>query len=171
MADKIQDVAIDLGEVPHPLHILPRKKPLRLKPRVPMLTPMIDVTFQLLLFFILTMDFRKSEGQIPSDLPVTEGPGAIAAVAPLDPVTIFLRPAADGAEGVDIEISRYNLVIRDWQGLYDALCRLRGQFGTAVPVVIRPSQQASWADALNAFQQAQRARFEHIAFARQPEKG
>ena len=33
------------------------------------MTPMIDVTFQLLLFFLLTCEFRESEGMIPGTLP------------------------------------------------------------------------------------------------------
>jgi len=41
------------------------------KPQTPM-TPMIDVTFQLLLFFIMTFEFRQSEGMIPGTLPVID---------------------------------------------------------------------------------------------------
>jgi len=128
------------------------------------------VTFQLLLFFILTMQFRRPEGQIPADLPSAEGPRS-AAVAPLVPLTIYLRPAAGGGEGVDIEISRHNVVIQSWQGLYEALRQLRGQFGDEVPVVIRPAQRVNWGDTLNAFRQAQRANFKNVALPSQAEKG
>ena len=34
----------------------------------PPLTPMIDVTFQLLLYFLLTTEFREDEGQIPGSI-------------------------------------------------------------------------------------------------------
>ena len=38
------------------------------------LTPMIDVTFQLLIFFIVTMKFRMTEKRQAADLPLDEGP-------------------------------------------------------------------------------------------------
>ena len=33
------------------------------------LTPMIDIVFQLLVFFMLTMQFKESEGKLLSQLP------------------------------------------------------------------------------------------------------
>ena len=38
------------------------------------LTPMIDIVFQLLVFFMLTMQFKESEGKLLSQLP-SSGPG------------------------------------------------------------------------------------------------
>ena len=53
----------------------------------PPLTPMIDVTFQLLLYFLLTADFREQEGQIPGTLPggtnVCEAPKIEIAIMPV----------------------------------------------------------------------------------------
>ena len=62
----------------------------------PPLTPMIDVTFQLLLFFLLTCEFRPTEGVIPGSLP-ENGPLVGPKVAPvrLDPITIRLLPAPE----------------------------------------------------------------------------
>ena len=43
------------------------------------LTPMIDIFFQLLVFFLLTMQFREAEGKLLSQLPsYTLGPSTIA---------------------------------------------------------------------------------------------
>ena len=150
----------DGGKVVH--FVSQRKKRGRPKPRIqPPLTAMIDVTFQLLLFFILTMQFRQAEGQIPADLPRLEGRQS-AVVTPLEPVTIRLRSA--NGDGVEIEISGYDLVIEDWQGLYLAMKQLRRDFGSGeAPVVIRPDANLPWAHALNALRQAQRGGFENIA--------
>ncbi len=43
------------------------------KPVEPPMTPMIDVIFQLLIFFILTMKFKEVEGKLLSQLPKDKG--------------------------------------------------------------------------------------------------
>ncbi|MBI2898927.1 MAG: biopolymer transporter ExbD [Planctomycetes bacterium] len=43
------------------------------KPIEPPMTPMIDVIFQLLIFFILTMKFKQEEGKLLSQLPKDKG--------------------------------------------------------------------------------------------------
>lgn len=129
----------------------------------PPLTPMIDVTFQLLLFFILTMQFRPPEGQIPADLPAGAAPSA-AEMVPLEPVRIILRAGMDGA--ADIEVARYAGAIGGWAALHEVLRDLRADFGSPdVPVIIEPGPGVSWQHALNALRQAQRAGFEDITFA------
>ena len=139
-----------------------RRPPSRLQPP---LTPMIDVTFQLLLFFLLTMRFALPEGQLPADLPRLEP--SPAAVAPLEPVRIRLERT--GA-GLRIDISRYHLTAESFDALHAALVDLRERFGSGdPPVVIAPGRGATWADALNAFNEARRAQFANIAFGRQAE--
>ncbi len=139
-----------------------RRPPRRMQP---LLTPMIDVTFQLLLFFLLTMRFAKPEGQLPADLPrLAPSP---AAVAPLEPVRVSLvRTDA----GLRMDISRYHLTAESFAALHEALAGLRERFGSSdVPVIIAPGDGVTWADALNAFNEARRARFTDIAFDRRVE--
>lgn len=50
-----------------------RKKIETEKPVEPPMTPMIDVIFQLLIFFILTMKFKQEEGKLLSQLPKDKG--------------------------------------------------------------------------------------------------
>ena len=148
-------------------HVSERLKRGRPKPKLqPPLTPMIDVTFQLLLFFILTMQFRQAEGQIPADLPVEQGEKA-KVTTPLEPITVYLRPSPGDPEAVEIEISRYSTVIQGWQHLYSVLVELQKDFDSSdVPVVIKPTGKTLWSHALNAFNQGRRARFENVAFAK-----
>ena len=66
----------------------------------PPLTPMIDVTFQLLIFFLLACQFKVAEGVILAKLPTIAGPEQ---VAPLDVerIEILLTPAGANWEGQD----------------------------------------------------------------------
>ncbi|NQU75876.1 MAG: biopolymer transporter ExbD [Planctomycetes bacterium] len=148
-------------------YVSERKKRGLPRPRMALpLTPMIDVTFQLLLFFILTMQFRPPEGQIPANLPADQGSSG-PAVTPLEPIRVRLRAAPQADQAVQIEIDRYDIVLAGWGQLEAALAELQSQFGSAeVPVVIEPGPKVRWSDALNAYRQAQRARFENIAFSR-----
>ena len=50
-----------------------RKKTDEVKPSEPPMSPMIDVIFQLLIFFMLTMNFKKVEGKLLSQLPKDKG--------------------------------------------------------------------------------------------------
>jgi biopolymer transport protein ExbD len=57
------------------------------------MTPMIDVVFQLLIFFMLTMHFKEVEGKLLSQLPRSRGPVSDHS-EPLEEVRIFV--CADG---------------------------------------------------------------------------
>ncbi|MFW6145974.1 MAG: biopolymer transporter ExbD [Planctomycetota bacterium] len=140
-----------------------RRPPLRLQPP---LTPMIDVTFQLLLFFLLTMRFTPPEGQLPADLPRLES--STAAVAPLEPVRVRLERTE---AGLRIDLSRYHLAVDSFGALHETLVELRERFGSGdPPVVIVPGDGVTWADALNAYNEARRAAFVNVAFGRRVER-
>ena len=54
------------------------------------MTPMIDVVFQLLIFFMLTMHFQEVEGKMLSQLPKNKGPVS-APSKPTEEVRLTLR--------------------------------------------------------------------------------
>ncbi|MBK8206118.1 MAG: biopolymer transporter ExbD [Planctomycetes bacterium] len=56
---------------------------------MPDLTPMIDVTFQLLIFFILCSKFAREEQIFRPELPKTEGSLSNKADVPKEPITIY----------------------------------------------------------------------------------
>jgi len=64
------------------------------------MVPMIDVVFLLLVFFLLTANFRSREGFLPAELPrrVTH-----AGIAELEPVTVRLDSQPDGSCTVQID--------------------------------------------------------------------
>jgi biopolymer transport protein ExbD len=121
---------------------------------------MVDVAFQMLLFFLLTSCFRPPEGQIPGTLPRGQGPG-VGAVdqAIVKPLRIALRPAE---EGVVYELGN-SAVFTDPDGLYQALIARQKAFGSnEVPVIIQPRWDVPWQYVVEADNQAHRAKFKTI---------
>jgi len=134
----------------------------------PPLTPMIDVTFQLLLFFLLTCEFRESEGQIPGTLPskgnimqnVKDDP-------PPDPIRIRIRPSINRG-AANYEITGVSVVITSPEELHQTLLGRQQQLGSReVPIIILPSQDVAWEFVVEVFNQAVRAKFEKIGFAQE----
>ena len=132
----------------------------------PPLTPMIDVTFQLLLFFLLTCEFRESEGNIPGTLPHGDVPRPTVLVPPPpDPIRIRLRPAMGGL-GAVYQVNGALATIHSPAELFDRLKGLQGRLGSGdVPVVIVPQADVPWQFVVEAFNQAVRAEFTKVAFA------
>jgi len=128
---------------------------------------MIDVTFQLLLFFILACDIRETEGRIPGTLPAGTVVGPYDELLP-KPIRIRLRPSADHL-AANYEVSDHAGVLASEEELYNCLRGRQqglGGGGTKVPVVIEPKPGVAWEFVVRAFNQAVRARFERIGFAR-----
>lgn len=133
----------------------------------PPLTPMIDVVFQLLLFFLLACQFRMAEGQIPANLPDISGP-VIRTSLKIDPIRVTLRPTGRDNTGVLIEVEYTDVALTSAEELYGYLKRMIDRYGQdskdEVPVIIRPVGNVRWAHVVNAFNQAIRAEFKHIGF-------
>ncbi|HOD82842.1 MAG: Biopolymer transport protein ExbD/TolR [Planctomycetes bacterium ADurb.Bin126] len=145
----------------------PRKKRTsEQKAMQPPMTPMIDVTFQLLIFFILTSTFRQAEGQIPGSLP-KQGQGGVSAEEKLDrPINITIYPA--GVDSVAYEIEGLPQRLSDAGQLYQHLMGRQqavGAQGTKIPVVIKPLGSVQWRWVTEAFNQSVRAKFENVGFA------
>ena len=128
------------------------------------MTPMIDVTFQLILFFILTFEFRESEGAIPATLPVDGPPPGTVILLP-DPIQIRVLPSADRLSA-RYELTGVTTAITSVRELGDLLRLRQEQLGSReAPVVIYPNPDVPWGFVVEAFNQAKRAKFERIGFA------
>jgi biopolymer transport protein ExbD len=126
--------------------------------------PMIDMTFLLLIFFVVTTTFEKREGVLSSRMPEES---AVAAPLPIRPIVIRLSPA-----GVDSELSRILLEPSDqrpsnFRELHDLLIQLRQRpgFDAQTPVIVRAEAAVIWDHLVNAWNAAIRAGFQNIAFA------
>ena len=125
----------------------------------PPLTPMIDVTFQLLLFFLLTCEFREMEGFIPGSLPSRSG-----RIDDLEPVKVTLHRSAAGTAYYRLDGSTG--MIGGPERLYRALMNRQAVLGTAdAPVLIEPRADVPWQYVVEAFNQAKRARYTKIGFS------
>lgn len=142
------------------------RRPRRRAPLQPPLTPMIDVTFLLLMFFLLATEFRQAEGQIPGSLPAKGDPRPAAAERIKRPIRVLLRPrpAAEGGVACVYELAATGTTAAGPAELHAELTARRERFGD-LPVIIEPRPHVPWRCVVEAFNAAVRARFEHVTFA------
>ncbi len=132
----------------------------------PPLTPMIDIVFQLLLFFLLACQFRTAEGQIPANLPKVSGQKVT--IKALDPIRIKLSAAGPKRMGVTIGIKGTNLTFASGNELYGYLKKIKDRYGDKEgkrPVYILPLGDVHWGHVVNAFNQGIRAKYKNVGFA------
>ena len=132
----------------------------------PPMTPMIDVTFQLLLFFLLTFTFREAEGQIRGSLP-KRGSGGVAAKETLtQPIRIHILPTGRARDGASYEVEGVHERIEDADTLFSHMIKRRDAVNsTEIPVIIKPDAFVRWNFVVEVFNQALRLKFENIGFA------
>jgi biopolymer transport protein ExbD len=124
------------------------------------LTPMIDVTFQLLLFFLTATTWRQAEGQLLGSLPDPRRQVSQQAIRQLlKPLYIHLRTEAGGAVVYDLAGATFTQP----QPLQQHLAALRQALGSdEVPVVIRPGWNVPWEHVVEAHNQVLKAQFRSV---------
>ena len=131
------------------------------------LTPMIDVVFQLLIYFLLGTSFVIGEQSYHMDLPERLGP---AQVNPLeldeDPLVVEVRHRPNLPPSIRVPgpwISPTSA-----EELFEFLSTRRmangGIFAKDHPIRIRPQRAATWGDAIEAFNAVVRAGYEQVGF-------
>ena len=130
----------------------------------PPMTPMIDVTFNLLIFFLLTPSFGGADGFLTTNLP-DEGPGSRP--PPMrEPIRVELFDT--GARGEDVAIVLAGT--RSLGANFDALraahedLRMRG-ISPSKPVLIAPTMATRHKWVVKAFDAVVAARFTDVEFA------
>jgi len=131
------------------------------------MTPMIDVTFQLLIFFLVTAQYIAPEGQLPGTVPKIkiEKPDP---TPPSPSQTIKLIASGEFGNDVTYEILETEQRYNDPDSLCDAL---RAYANTVqgdkkfITVTIDPSYNACWGFVVEAYSQAVRAGYENIGMA------
>ncbi len=131
-------------------------------------TPMIDVVFQLLLFFLLSCHFLPEEGQIRANLP---RPG-------LDDdglrpeIDVALYPSGPDGLGVLVEVPLLRLTTSSMARLHRELEVSAARFDRAQPrIVVRPRGTVRWQHVVDVFHQAARAGFRKVCFGPAPRPG
>jgi len=137
------------------------------------MTPMIDCVFLLLIFFILTLDFRPIEDALSLDTPErlqgssTPPPAADPLTLPPRPVIITVRSTGSGRD--DYTLSTDEPVLGSPSSVRDLEQRARASRGNTLPdsqlFSVKPAPDARWEHALAAFNALQRAGFRQITLA------
>jgi biopolymer transport protein ExbD len=138
------------------------------------LTPMMDVMFNLLVFFIVTSSFTLPEGSLEARLPRSVGVSASAAMAvPVVPIRIYLEASTTGevqvirvSTSLKSDAASLNLT-KDFEDLYQLLGDLKKRpgIGDSTPVIIAAKPDVSWDQVVNAYNAAIRAKYKNVVFA------
>lgn len=128
------------------------------------LAPMIDVTFLLLIFFLVTTTFERAEGILASDLP--EVSGAAAVPLPISPIIVRLTPTGPDHADYAIAVDGFDDVPQDVALLSEFLREVHQQpgFDEETPVVIVARPDVRWDHLVGAWNAALRAGCKRIAF-------
>jgi biopolymer transport protein ExbD len=134
------------------------------------ITPMIDVVFLLLVYFVLTSGFVTRERLLRTEPRAPE-----RETAPADGLTLEVEPLvislSSGDEGTRITLPEGLAAVRDAQALEVVLRGAllsedspRGMFASDHPVRLAPAPGVPWADVVGAFHAVTRAGYRSIAF-------
>lgn len=127
--------------------------------------PMIDVTFLLLIFFLVTTTFERAEGILASEFPRDAGAPSVA--LPLSPIVIRLHQTGSAHEDVEITIDRFESTAADFEELAALIGRIHEEpgFDKDTPVVIVTDDDVRWDHVVACWNAALRAQCTRIAFA------
>lgn len=125
------------------------------------LTPMIDVVFLLLIFFLVTSTFEKPEGLFAANLPRESGVGSVS--LPISPIIVRLTPAGDGCR---IRIDNFTEAPASFGDLSNFLRNVQGNpgFDDETPVVIVADDTLAWDHVVGCWNAAVRASCKSIVF-------
>ncbi|MCI0365370.1 MAG: biopolymer transporter ExbD [Phycisphaerales bacterium] len=137
------------------------------------LTSLIDVTFLLLIYFMVATSMTGREQVYHMDLPSREGAG------PSDPFTLDDEPLRILVSSSADEAQPYRLTIdgpypqpATFQALHDFLRSKQvneatsgGLFDSKHPIMIEPAAGTRWEHAIEAFNAAVTARYSNVTFA------
>ncbi|MCE5277296.1 MAG: biopolymer transporter ExbD [Planctomycetaceae bacterium] len=147
-------------------YVPPRKKRERPKAAMqPPMTPMIDVTFQLIIFFLVGFQMRETEGLIPSALPQGDI-GKSAEPEIFKKVFIRVQAQGDLKDRAVYQIKETLIQTTDPEELRVYLeGQKQSQNSDKVPVVIQADGDVQWEFIVEAFNAAVRAKLKNVAFA------
>jgi len=131
----------------------------------PPMTPMIDIIFQLLIFFMLMPSFQSHEGYLTTNLPKDQGPNR-APQENLERIKIELLDEGNEGEGVSIFLNDTQGLGDNFEGLRAALEGFRAQgLQPTHPILISPTMAVRHKFVVRAFDAAVTARFTNVNFA------
>jgi len=129
------------------------------------LTSMIDVIFQLLIYFVITANFMIDEGTIQATLPGNNNPNPMEQLDKLQRIDIVLQGADDGRV-LTVKV-KGQTIQGGATGLYAYLQSQvdSGRFQSDQTVEIKPQGTVRWQHVVNVFNACVRAKLENVGFA------
>jgi len=130
------------------------------------LTPMIDVVFLLLFFFLVVSRFRMTEGMLPAQLPA--GTTAVSTDVPRTPIRIRLLADPKTPMTCHVSIDRFHEAPMEFATLAGTLRHIRDNtpgFDSDTPVYLLAGDDVIWDHVVNAYNAAMTAQYEKILFA------
>ena len=131
------------------------------------LTSMIDVIFQLLIYFVVTASFTQDEGVLAAKMPQREG----SSQDDIPPQELVIQIQAAGTDYV-LSIEGDPSTVRHFNDLRQRLEAMRfdpstgtGSIKADDPVKIRPEGRVRWQHVVNAFNTAVAAEYTDVGFA------
>ena len=136
------------------------------------ITPMIDVVFQLLIYFLVATNFALGEQIFRLDLPERGGPSSRVDPFELEEEPLRIRVGSTGADRETILLSLEGPYPQpeDLAALESFLARSLADSGVALfrqdhPVVIVPGPTTRWEHVVDTFNATIRAGFRSVVFA------
>lgn len=158
------------GQGPRPLFANRRRRARRRSWTMSLnLTPMIDLVFLLLFFFLVVTRFGALEGMLAAQIPARTS--AAPAEIPRTPLRVRLVSDAANPGRCLATVDRFNESPIELAALADALAKIRNQdigFDAQTPVHLLAGDDVAWDHVVNAYNAAMAARFEKIYFAGAP---
>ncbi|MAV34099.1 MAG: biopolymer transporter ExbD [Planctomycetaceae bacterium] len=128
------------------------------------MTPMIDVVFLLLVFFVWTASFQVVENMLPSHLLAVSGNQPLDSTEPSPEVDfdeIIIRLIW---EGDTLRWQINNVRVADLQAVRTRLDQIAA-IRQAATVILHPDQEVPVGDVIDVYDQARLAGFEQVQFA------
>ena len=131
----------------------------------PPMTAMIDIIFQLLIFFMLMPSFQSHEGYLTTNLPKDQGPNPTTQ-KDMERIKVELLDEGNEGEGVSIVLNDTQSLGDNFEGLRSALEGYRAQgLQPSHPILFAPTMAVRHKFVVRAFDAAVTARFTSIHFA------
>ncbi len=129
------------------------------------LAPMIDITFLLLIFFLVTTTFKRAEGVLAAKMP--EDSGVSGPALPISPIIVRIRQPEPSSGHYVIQIDNAVRQPLTFDELAQFLVNFQANpgFDRQTPVVIYPEVDVKWDYVVNGWNAAVRAQCANITFA------
>lgn len=129
------------------------------------LTPMIDVVFLLLLFFLTASRFGSNEGMLPANLPARAA--AVSVEIPRTPIRVRFVAQPNEPDQCNVTIERFNETPLPLAKLGPSLRKIQEQpgFDANTPVHLIAGNDIRWDHVVNAYNAALAAGYGKVYFA------